>query len=125
VPLLYETYAVSEVKSVRVVVAEVGPWLVTVKVTEFLTGKPIEGATVQINGAVGTTGVAGTVTLTIEGGIRTIIVSKNGYWTKTGTRTIKEDTTIDVSLIPIWMIAAGGIGTVGLAGLIVWLWRKA
>ena len=123
-PLLYETYAISETKSIRVVAPEVGPWLITVKVTEFLTKKPVEGATVQINGAIGTTDANGSVTLTVEGGTRIIIVSKSGYWTKTGDRLISEDTTIDVSLIPIWMIAAGGFGAGGIILALLWALRR-
>jgi len=114
---------------VRAVEAELGPWLVTIKVTEFLTGKPIEGATVEIMGVgvreVGTTDVGGAVILTVSGGTRTIIVSKSGYWTKTSTRLIGEDTNIGVSLIPIWMLAAGGIGASGITLVALWaLTRK-
>lgn len=122
---LYETiFGTSDKVSVRAVEPQLGPWLIIVNVKEPLTNKPVEGATVQIDGEVGTTGADGVVTLTVQGGKRIIIVSKNGYWTKTGDRLITEDTTIDASLVPIWMIVAGGVGAVGLAGIIVWLWRK-
>jgi len=124
-PFFYESvFGVSDQVSVRVVAPEVGPWQVTVTVKEIITGKPVEGATVQIDGVVGTTGTDGSVTLTVEGGKRIIIVSKSGYWTKIGDRLITQDTTIDVNLVPIWMLIAGGVGGVGIAGLIVWLWRK-
>jgi len=125
VPLLFENvFGVSPEVSVRAVEPEIGPWLVTIKVTQFLTGKPVEGATVEIMGVgvreVGTTDATGSVTLTVEGGTRTIIVSKSGYWTKTDTRIIGQDMTINVSLIPIWMIAAGGIGAGGVILAVLW-----
>ena len=115
-PFFYESvFGVSDQVSVSVVTT---PSLVTVSVKEFLTGNLVEGATVEIMGVgfreVGTTGADGSVTLTVTGGTRTIIVSKSGYWTKTGDRLISEDTTIDVSLIPIWMIVAGGLGAGGI-----------
>jgi len=123
--LLYEAvFGVSPEVSVRAIEAEVGPWNVTIKVREFITGKPIEGATVEIMGVevheVGTTDVGGAVILTVTGGTRTIVVSKSGYWTKTSTQVIGEDATIDVSLIPTWMIAAGGIGAGAITLLALW-----
>jgi len=108
--LLYETYAVSETKSVIVVEPGAGPWKVTFIIKEALTGKVIEGATIQTDEGAVTTDVSGTATIELTGGQKTFTVSKPGYWTKRGTRMITTDTTIEGSLVPIWMLAAGGIG---------------
>jgi len=124
-PFFYESvFGVSEQVSVRVVAPEVGPWQVTVTVKEVITGKPVEGATVQIDGVVGTTGTDGSATLTVEGGKRIIIVSKSGYWTKTGDRLITQDTTIDVTLVPISMIAAGGVAAATIILVALWALRR-
>jgi len=109
-PLLYETYAASEPKSVTVVQPEAGPWKITFVVKEALTGKVIEGATIQTEEGAITTDLSGVATIELTGGQRTFIISKPGYWPKTGTRLISEDTTFEVSLVPIWMLAGAGIG---------------
>ncbi|MCK5319131.1 MAG: carboxypeptidase regulatory-like domain-containing protein, partial [Anaerolineales bacterium] len=51
-----------------------------IKVTDLITGNPVSGADVQINGAkIGTTGSSGTLTYTFERGLYTITATKFGY----------------------------------------------
>jgi len=128
IPLIYEhVYGTSPTASIRVVEPELGPWFITVKVTEFLTKKLIEGAKIVADtGEEAVTDATGSAPLILTGGARKLKISKSGYRTKTWSGLITADTTIGVSLIPLWMIGLGivSIGSIGVFIGAKLLWRK-
>lgn len=119
-PLTFESvFGQSLRKTVRVVAPGIGPWILTVTVTESLTKKPVEAASILTDhGESGATDAQGKATITTVGGTRTLTISKAGYWAKTITVEVTQDMNVDASIVPMWQIAVGGIGGVAAVVLI-------
>ena len=84
---------------------------VTVIVTDAITKNPIIGANITSGTNQAQTDTTGTATITSTG---TISISASGYLPKNNI-TVTTDT-LQVSLIPIWLI---GVGAVGAAVIVV------
>lgn len=87
---------------------------ITVAVIDIVTRKPIANATLTSGANQSTTDATGTATITLATGYG-INISASGYLSKNIT---PLTSTIQVSLIPIWLIGAGVGGALLIIGVI-------
>lgn len=114
IPLLYEDIRFKrnlvDTQTITVNPTGTPPQTITVQVIDLITKNPITNAQLTSGTNAAITDAAGTATITLDT-IGTIHISANGYLAKTVTPT---STTIQVSLIPIWLIGAGAAGVVAI-----------
>lgn len=106
--ILYESiFGVSPEKIVTVI------GNLTVKVKNRVSGKPIKGAEVIVNGNQATADDLGLAIFeTLEPGTYKIIIKAPGYLTSVKTITFEQGTLKEFSLWPWWAIGAAGVGGV-------------
>jgi hypothetical protein len=107
IPLLYENvFGASREVSVNVAYA------LTVKAKDAITRKPVVGATVTVDGNVAATDETGSAGFeTIPPGTYTVEIRHPHYLTKKFSITLTEEgASREVTLIPLWSIAAGIVG---------------